>query len=50
LNFGFGFWRAFHDLAKGKKAQAALGVICVVGVNTVLGWMIYMAVSTSHDI
>ncbi|PHR86864.1 MAG: hypothetical protein COA80_19295 [Leeuwenhoekiella sp.] len=50
LNIAFGFWRGFHDLLDGKRGQAAIGIICVVGVNTVLGWMIYMAVSTSHDL
>lgn len=50
LNIGFGFWRGFQDLVEGKRAQAALGIICVLGVNAVLGWMIYMAISTSHDL
>lgn len=50
LNIAFGFWRGFHDLLDGKRGQAAIGIICVIGVNTVLGWMTYMAISTSHDL
>lgn len=50
LNIGFGLWRGFHDLVDGKPWQAAFGVGCVVGVNAVLGWMIYMVLSTSTDL
>jgi hypothetical protein len=50
LNIGFGLWRGFHDLVEGKRAQAALGMASVAGVNAVLGWMIYMAVSRSGDL
>jgi hypothetical protein len=49
LNIGFGLWRGFHDLANGKRGEAILGIVCVVSVNVVLGWMIYVAVSTSTD-
>jgi len=49
LNLAFGLWRAFHDLVEGKLWQAALGVINVAGVNAVLGWIIYTAISTSGD-
>lgn len=49
LNLAFGLWRAFHDFVEGKRSQAALGVLCVAGVNAVLGWWIYTAISTSGD-
>jgi hypothetical protein len=49
MNTGFGLWRAFDDLAVGKRGQAALGTACVLGVNAVLGWVIYIAISTSTD-
>jgi succinate dehydrogenase hydrophobic anchor subunit len=50
INIGFGLWRGFHDLVDGKRWQAALGIACVVGVNIVLGWMIYAAISSSTDL
>jgi hypothetical protein len=50
VNIGFGLWRGFHDAVNGKRGQAAVGIACVVGVNAVLGWMIYTAVSSSTDL
>ena len=50
VNIGFGLWRGFHDAVGGKRGQAAIGIACVMGVNAVLGWMIYTAVDTSTDL
>jgi len=50
VNIAFGLWRGFQDAVNGKHGQAALGIACVLGVNAVLGWMIYTAVSTSTDL
>jgi len=50
LNIGFGLWRGFHDSVEGRYGQAVLGIVCVIGVNAVLGWMIYMVISTSADL
>lgn len=50
VNIGFGLWRGFHDAVNGKRGQAAVGIGCVVGVNAVLGWIIYVAVFSSTDL
>lgn len=50
LNIGFSLWRAFHDWGNGKRVQATIGLACVLGVNAVLGWMIYTAILTSADL
>jgi hypothetical protein len=50
MNLGFGLWRGFHDAVDGRRGQAAIGIVCVVGVNAVLGWMIYISVVTSTDL
>lgn len=50
LNIGFGLWRGFHDLVEGKRGQAVLGIACVLGVNAVLAWGIYLILSTSTDL
>jgi hypothetical protein len=50
LNIGFGLWRGLQDWANGRRRQATLGIACVVGVNAVLGWMIYAAISSSTDL
>lgn len=49
-NIAFGFWRSFHDAVDGKRWQAVMGVLCVLGVNLVLGWMIYTALVASTDL
>ncbi len=50
LNIGFGLWRGFRDIVEGRHGQAVVGLVCVVGVNAVLGWMIYISISTSTDL
>lgn len=50
LNIGFSLWRAIHDWGNGKRGQATIGLACVLGVNAVLGRIIYTAISTSTDL
>jgi len=49
LNIGYGVRNVIRDMAANEKAATAVGIICLVGVNAIIVWMIYIVVSTSSD-
>lgn len=49
LNIGYGIRKVLDDAVDGKRAMAALGAICVIGVNAVIVWLVYTGISTSTD-
>jgi hypothetical protein len=50
LNMGYGLWRVFDDLVAGRRLVAVLGFACLLGVNAIIGWIIYSAVAGSTDL
>lgn len=50
LNIGFGFWRASEDLLDDKPWQGAIGFLCLIGVNAVMGWFIYVEFIRATDL
>lgn len=50
INGGYGLWRAFHDLADKRHMLAVMGFGCVLGVNALVGWLIYIVVSKATEL
>lgn len=50
LNTCFGIWRLFNDLVAGRLTVALLGLGCLLGINAIIGWLIYIPLSSSTDL
>jgi len=49
LNVGYGVRKIIDDLVNGKRAMAALGAICLIGVNALIVWIVDIGLGTSTD-
>lgn len=50
LNLSYGGSKILDDFVAGERAMAAVGMINLLGVNGLIAWMIYAALSTSTDL
>lgn len=50
LNLGYGVRKIIDDLAVGRHAMAALGAVCLLGVNGIVFWLVYASLISSTDL
>ena len=59
LVIGLGLWcvnifyyvvKISEDFARRDLRRAVIGLVVIVGLNSILGWFAYVAVSSMHDL
>jgi hypothetical protein len=49
VNIAYGLRAIIRDKTEGRFALAAVGAVCLVGMNLLIGWLIYEGIMNSTD-
>ena len=50
LNIGYFIRKIRDDLKTGNRGMASLGAVCLLGINGIVVWMIYVSLASSTDL
>ena len=50
VNAAYCLRKILEDWTAGRPAMAGLGAVCLIGVNGLVGWLIYESLASSTDL